>query len=64
MASVAPPELEGLFEQFGRNTRYLFHPEEVLADNFVELFFASLRDKPREVPSPEVLERIRKILFD
>ncbi len=63
-ASVDPNELEGLFEQIGRNTQYLFHAEEVLADNFVELFAASLRSRPRKAPSPEILEKIRKILFE
>jgi hypothetical protein len=63
-ASVDPSELEGLFEQIGRNTQYLFHAEEVLADNFIQLFLASLAGKPRGVPSPEILEKIRKIIFE
>jgi hypothetical protein len=63
-ASVDPNDLEGLFEQIGRNTQYLFHAEEVLADNFVELFAASLSSQPRKVPSPEILEKIRTIIFE
>ena len=63
-ASVDPNELEGLFEQIGRNTQYLFHAEEVLADNFTQLFLESLTGKPRSVPSPEILEKIRKIIFE
>jgi hypothetical protein len=50
-------ELEGLYEQVGRNTGYLIHPEEILADNFALLFL-----KPGKVASPEILERLRKIL--
>ncbi|HEV3008765.1 MAG TPA: hypothetical protein VGX52_07000 [Burkholderiales bacterium] len=50
-------ELEGLYEQVGRNTGYLIHPEEILADNFALLFLT-----PEKVASPEILERIRKIL--
>lgn len=50
-------ELEGLYEQVGRNTGYLIHPEEILAENFALLF-----QKPRKLASPEVLERIRAIL--
>lgn len=50
-------ELEGLYEQVGRNTGYMIHPEEILADNFALLF-----GKPEKVESPEILERIRKIL--
>src|SRR5690606_36903213 len=28
-------EVEGFFEQVGRNTQYILHPEEIMADNFV-----------------------------
>jgi hypothetical protein len=54
-----PRELEGLLEQIGRNTRYLWHPEEILADNFALLALG----KTANVPSPEVLERLRPLLF-
>jgi hypothetical protein len=50
-------ELEGLYEQVGRNTGYLIHPEEILADNFAVLF-----QKPPKIASPEIIERIRRIL--
>jgi len=60
---VAPQELHGLFEQIGRNTQYLAHPEEILADNFFQLFVSTLRSPPAEVRSPEILERMRAILF-
>jgi hypothetical protein len=63
-ASAMPQELEGLFEQTGRNTQYLLHQEEILADNFVLLFLASLRGSTQGVPSPDVLEKIRRILFE
>ena len=63
-ASVDPNELEGLFEQIGRNTQYLFHAEEVLAENFVALFLMTLGGKAPDMPSPEVLEKIRKIIFE
>lgn len=29
-----PQQLQGLYEQVGRNTEYLIHPDEILADNF------------------------------
>lgn len=61
---LPPQEYEGLFEQVGRNTQYLFHPEEILADNFTQLFFATLRGSTEGVASPEVLEKMRRILFD
>ena len=54
-----PRDLEGLAEQIGRNTRYLWHPEEILADNFSLLALG----KTANVPSPEVLERLKPLLF-
>jgi len=61
----APPQAyEGLFEQIGRNTQYLFHPEEILADNFAQLFLTTMRGSTEGVASPEVLERMRTILFE
>jgi hypothetical protein len=50
-------QLEGIYEQVGRNTAYLIHPEEILADNFSYLF----RPSPK-LDSPEIVERIRRIL--
>ena len=52
-----PGQAEGFFEQVGRNTQYIIHPEEILADNFALLFSAK-----KEAKSPEVLARIRKAL--
>lgn len=46
-------------EQMGKNTGYTIHPEEVLADNFVLL----LQGK-KDVPSPAILEGLRKVLSD
>jgi hypothetical protein len=60
---VAPQELQGLFEQVGRNTQYLAHPEEILADNFFQLFVSTFRGASAELQSPEILERMRAILF-
>jgi hypothetical protein len=58
-----PDEFEGLYEQIGRNTSYLFHPEEILADNFAILFLASLRGSTQGARSPEILEKLRAALF-
>ena len=46
---------EGLYEQIGRNTQYLFHPEEVLADNFALLV------QGHNVASPEILEKMHQV---
>ena len=50
-------ELEGLYERVGRNTAYVIHPEEILADNFALLF----RPAANAVSS-DVLTRIERIL--
>jgi hypothetical protein len=50
-------EVPGFFDQIGRNTGYIIHPEEVLADNFVLLV-----NGKRDVPSPEILERMERLL--
>jgi len=49
--------LEGFFPQVGQNTRYIIHPEEILADNFVLLVNGN-----KEMKSPEVLQRMREAL--
>ena len=54
---AAPEEVSGFFEQVGRNTNYVIHPEEILADNFALLILDE-----RNAPSPEVLEKMRLIL--
>jgi hypothetical protein len=55
--AVSLQNLDGFYEQVGRNTSYVMHPEEILADNFAVLFRA-----PPKVPSPDVLERVRSML--
>jgi len=50
-------DVSGFFEQTGRNTGYIIHPEEILADNF-----ALLKLKAQDVPSPEIIEKMEEIL--
>ena len=50
-------DVSGFFEQVGRNTQYIIHPEEILADNFALLVLA-----PPTVASPDVLARVRGAL--
>jgi len=47
----------GFLEQIGRNTDYIIHPEEILADNFALLVL-----NEQNVPSPEIPRKIREIL--
>jgi hypothetical protein len=48
--------LGGFLEQIGRNTKYIIHPEEILADNFAQLATGQTG------PSPEVHQRLREAL--
>jgi hypothetical protein len=54
---VAVDEVTGFFEQVGRNTRYIIHPEEILAENFVFLVLG-----PADVPSPQIPQTIKDVL--
>lgn len=60
--SLRPEQMEGLYEQIGRNTQYIMHPEEILADNFALLFILSGGETPKQVPSPELLQRVKRIM--
>jgi hypothetical protein len=51
------PDVQGFTEQIGRNSDYIIHPEEVLADNFV-----LLANRRSNVPTPRILEEMKKIL--
>jgi hypothetical protein len=44
-------------EQIGRNTGYIIHPDEILADNFAHLMLGT-----RELPSPQIVEQMRAVL--
>jgi hypothetical protein len=50
-------QTSGFFEQVGKNTRYIIHPEEILADNFALLVL-----EDRNTPSPEIIKKLEKIL--
>lgn len=52
-----PGDVTGFFEQVGRNTDYVLHPEEILADNFALLML-----EVQDVPSPEILFQMKEIL--
>lgn len=48
---------EDFFTQVGQNTEYIINPEEILADNFSNIFI------PRqEIKSPEIIEQLRNVL--
>lgn len=54
---IDPTREPAFFAQVGRNTDYLIHPDEILADNFVRLVFAD-----PQVRTPKILEEMRNIL--
>jgi hypothetical protein len=47
----------GFFEQVGKNTGYIIHPEEILADNFALLVL-----RERNLPSPAIIKKMKGIL--
>ena len=52
---LAITDVSGFSAQVGRNTGYIIHPEEILADNF------ALMVTGHSVESPEVLHKLRKV---
>jgi hypothetical protein len=54
---VGPERVSGFMEQIGRNTEYVIHPEEVLAENFALLVL-----KKTNVASPEILQKMKEVL--
>ena len=54
---VPPQAIIGFTEQVGRNTEYIIHPEEILADNF-----SLLIAQDKAVTSPDVLRKIQAVL--
>ena len=55
---LKPDAVEGFYEQIGRNTGYIIHPEETLANNFVHLML-----KRQKLANPEIPEKIEVLLL-
>jgi hypothetical protein len=49
--------VEGFFEQIGRNTNYIIHPEETLANNFIHLMTGK-----QDLKNPEIPKKIEAVL--
>jgi hypothetical protein len=49
--------VSGFFEQVGKNTGYIIHPEEILADNFMLIVLGK-----RDAPTPTVIQNIEAAL--
>ncbi|MCB9990490.1 MAG: hypothetical protein H6867_03800 [Rhodospirillales bacterium] len=54
---VSPSAASGFFEKIGRNTEYIIHPEEVLAENFVHMLL-----KTPGLANPEIPIKMEKII--
>lgn len=52
-----PKDVPSYFEKIGRNTSYIIHPDEILADNFVHLVTGKT-----DLETPAVVEGMRKRL--
>ena len=51
-------DVGGFFEQVGRNTDYIIHPEEILAENFAALVVG----ETKALPTPAIPDAIGKLL--
>ena len=54
---VEPSALPDYARQIGDNTKYIIHPEEILADNFVHLV-----DGRSDLPNPEIVDQMGQVL--
>jgi hypothetical protein len=52
-----PRSTTSFHDQIGKNTSYIVHPDEILADNFVHLV-----NQTKELQSPEIITALRKHL--
>ena len=50
-------QVSSFHEQIGRNTGYIIHPEETMADNF-----AYMVTQRQDLPNPEILDSVREVL--
>jgi hypothetical protein len=50
---ITPADSKSFSDQIGQNTRYIIHPDEILADNFVHLVLQT-----EKLASPQIVERI------
>lgn len=55
---LEPSQVPKYFELIGKNTEYIIHPEEVLADNFALMIHGA-----ESLPTPEIIDRMKKILL-
>lgn len=54
---LKPGSVSGYWEQIGRNTGYIIHPDEILADNFVCLVLGRT-----DIPNPEIPQKMGRLM--
>ena len=54
---LRPDDAKGFHKKIGRNTGYIIHPEETMADNFVYMVTGH-----KNLPNPEIVKRVREVL--
>ncbi|MDB6037441.1 MAG: hypothetical protein JWM99_1282 [Verrucomicrobiales bacterium] len=54
-----PNEVQGYFEQIGRNTDYIIHPDEIMADNFVKMVWGDTN-----LATPRIVTAMKKVLLN
>jgi len=50
-------QVAGFYEKVGRNSKLIFHPDEIIADNFV-----MLANGEKNLPTPRIIESMRELL--
>jgi len=55
---LEPSELDSYRSQIGRNTGYIIHPDEILADNFAHLVMQT-----KDLPNPTIIDRMQQRLL-
>ncbi len=56
---IDPQKSPSYFDQIGRNTGYIIHPEEVLADNFAHLVLGA-----NSLSTPHIVDDMRRVLME
>ena len=54
---IEPGEARGFYEQVGRNTDYVIHPDEILAVNFTHLVYGRTN-----LPTPRIVTEMDRVL--
>ena len=55
--TIEPQQTPSYLEQIGKNTGYIIHPDEILADNFIQLV-----KENKKVPTPKIIEQMQSVL--